>query len=300
MDRTNLSILSNASRTEIHLDPYPHIVIKNALDKTLYEQLADEFPCPSVVLNGREKKDTWYDYPACHALNNENISPLWKDFLAYHVSNNFYQDVISLLGDLISAKHPIIEQHHQKSLEDLKTAMRYPEREHNSYNLQTDVSLECQFYINYSEQERVVRGPHVDRPTELYAALLYFRDSEDNSTGSDLQICKAKNSETMYSSEKGIKADALPMEIDMEKVDIHSTIHYEPNTLVLFLNSAESIHAVSPRSATDIPRRHVNFTADLFNLPEDGLFRVEHNPRNATKQWLEKQPVIWRLANIFN
>ena len=261
----------------------------------MFNQLAEEYPDPSVILNGRTKKDTWYDYPACYALDTKKISPLWKKFLTYHVSNEFYQDVVTLLGDIIKKKHPVIEDHFQKPLDQLQTSMRYPERGDNARNRECDVSLECQFYINYSEQPRTVRGPHVDRPTELYAALLYFRDNDD-STGSDLQVCKAKEPSRMHPAERRIKADHLPMEVDMEKVDVCSTTRYEPNTLVLFLNSAESIHAVSPRSATPVARRHINFTADLFNLPGEGLFHVEHDARSTTKKWLENSRLSgdWR------
>jgi hypothetical protein len=297
MSRSRLSILSNASAAHIIMDPYPHLVIENALDRDVFDQLACEYPEADIVLGNREKKDTWYDYPACLAIDNSAITPFWREFMQYHVSPEFYADVIELFGDAINACHPDLESALGKSLDKLNTAMRYPEREENARNRECDLSMECQFYINYTEHPRAVRGPHVDRPTELYAALLYFRQDDDTSTGSDLEVCEAKNPKELYPKPNVIKADGLPMEVEIEKVNVVSTTRYKPNTLVFFINSARSLHAVSPRTATAVPRKHINFTADLFNLPEPALFLVKHNLRNCIKKWLEHQPVIWRLSD---
>lgn len=298
MSKNKLSILSNASTLDVRTEPYPHLVIKNALDPEIFQQLADQYPDPALVLNGREKKDTWYDYPACLAIKNDAITPLWKEFLAYHTSQAFYQDLINLFGDVIQQVHPSLTQRYNKPLSEFTTAIRETGAAQNPVNHQTDVSLECQFYVNYTEQVRAVRGPHVDRPTELYAALLYFRDPADDSKGSDLQVCAAKDPQKLYPTDSQIKVDHLPMEVEDEKITVFDTAEYAANTLVLFINSKKSIHAVSPRTATPIARRHINFTADLFGLKNDGLFEVMHNADKKLKMWLESQPVIWRLAKL--
>lgn len=298
MNMNKLSILSNASTLDVKTEPYPHLVIKNALDPEVFKQLADEYPDPAIVLNGREKKDTWYDYPACLATKNPSITPLWKEFLDYHTSQAFYLDLINLFGDVIEQVHPKLTRHYKKPLTEFSTSVRQTGAAQNPVNHQADVSLECQFYVNYTKKPRTVRGPHVDRPTELYAALLYFRDEKDDSSGSNLDVCAAKKPSELYPKNKQIKADHLPMEIEANKVDVVETAVYEANTLVLFINSEKSIHAVSPRTATPIARRHINFTADLFGLKDDGLFEVIHNADKKLKMWLESQPIIWRLARL--
>lgn len=143
-------------------------------------------------------------------------------------------------------------------------------------------------------------GPHVDRPTELYAALLYFRRDDDDSQGSNLEVCKANDESLIYPSDRKIKVDHLPMEVEQHKVEVSDTAIYEANALVLFINSKKSIHAVSPRTATPVPRRHINFTADLFGLQENALFEVVHKPTKKFKKWLEEQPVIWRFAKMID
>jgi len=300
MAKSRLSILSNASTLDVKTEPYPHLIIKNALDSEVYTQLEKEYPDSAVVLNGRDKKDTWYDYPACLAMENAVITPLWKEFLGYHTSADFYADLVDLFGDIITDLYPSLEDRYEKTLPTFTTSVRQPGAAGNTLNHQTDVSLECQFYINYTEQPRVVRGPHVDRPTELYAALLYFRREDDDSQGSNLEVCQVYDESSVYSSDSRIKVDHLPMEIEQDKVEIVDAAKYEANTLVLFINSKKSIHAVSPRTGTPVPRRHINFTADLFGLEQDALFEVVHKPSKRFKKWLAEKPIIWRLAHLIN
>ncbi|EHR42207.1 hypothetical protein [Alishewanella jeotgali] len=297
--KNRLSILSNASKADIFSEPYPHIIIKNALDPTVFKRLADEYPDPAIVLNGREKKDTWYDYPACSALQNNNISPIWQEFLAYHTSSAFYQELLQLFGDIIKQWHPQLEQTFGKRLEDFSISMRQNGAADNPKNYLSDVSLECQFYVNYTEQSKAVRGPHVDRPTELFAALLYFRQDDDDSIGSNLDVCQAIDPAHVHPGKK-ILVDHLPMEVEPKKVSVVRTAEYEANTLVLFINSEKSIHAVSPRTATKTPRKHINFTADLFSLNDKGLFKVVHRTDKRLKNWLADKPVIWRLAKFIS
>ena len=153
-----------------------------------------------------------------------------------------------------------------------------------------DVSMECQFYLNYSEKPRIVRGPHVDRPSELFAALLYFRQDGDSSIGADLEICEG--ADELFPSKHKVKIGKLPAEINESKVTVVKKVDYAANTLVLFLNSAKSIHAVSPRSPTATPRRHINFCCDV---PFD-LFEIDVPFRLETKRRLEGIPFGWRLA----
>lgn len=151
--------------------------------------------------------------------------------------------------------------------------------------------MECQFYVNYTRQPRIVRGPHVDRPSELFAALFYFRQSDDSSTGGDLDICEAIH--PIYPGSQSVRISELPAEVDASLVRTVQTVKYRANTMVLFLNSPRALHAVSPRSPTPLTRRHINFCADV---PFD-LFDLELPARLALKRSLQGMPVLWRLGN---
>lgn len=49
-----LSILSNATQSDLLLAPYPYLFVENALDRDLLAQLEAEFPRDCVILGDRE------------------------------------------------------------------------------------------------------------------------------------------------------------------------------------------------------------------------------------------------------
>lgn len=290
IDQKNpLSILSKAAKANLVTAPYPHLVITEALDPTIFEQLSNQFPDDGIILNGRPQKDTWFDYPACKVVEDERISPLWRDFFRHHTSKAFFDELVALAGPQLLALKPDLETQAGRRLEDFSVGMR-PGGRGDPLADGADASMECQFYLNYTRQPRIVRGPHVDRPSELFAALLYFRDKDDESSGSSLEICEA--TENLYPNPHAVKISTLPAEIDSTQVRTVKTAAYAANTLVLFLNSARSIHAVSPRTPTMVPRRHINFCCDV----RLDLFEMKLPLRLRAKMILESKPLIWRIA----
>lgn len=285
-----LSILSQASQADLVLLPYPHLVVRNALAPDVYAELEASFPAEDIVLDGRRKLDTWFDYPACKAVANAEIAPIWREFMAHHTSSAFFQELLQVAGPALRQLHPDLERRLGKPLEHAVVGRR-PGGRDNPLAPGADVSMESQFYLNYSRQPRVVRGPHVDRPSELFAALLYFRRADDPSTGGCLEVCEAKSPD-LYDGRRGVRISTLPAEIDDDLVTTVKVVDYQPNTLVLFLNSNQSVHAVSPRSPTEVPRRHINFCCDL----NFDLFDFDLPLRLAAKRQLEKLPLGWRLA----
>jgi hypothetical protein len=286
-----LSILSNAAKINLEKLPYPHIVIKDALDKDVYLQLEAEFPKDEIILNGRLAKDTWFDYPASKVISDQRISPMWREFFKYHVSQQFFKEILDLSGEQILTLNQGIEKRVGRSLGEFSVGMR-PGGRGDPLASGADVSMECQFYLNYSVKPRTVRGPHVDRPSELFAALLYFRQDDDSSTGADLEICEGSNE--LFNSKHQVKIGKLPAEINESKITVVKKVNYAANTLVLFLNSARSIHAVSPRSPTTAPRRHINFCCDVaFDL-----FSIDVPFNISLRRSVEKIPGVWRFAKF--
>jgi hypothetical protein len=287
--RNRLSILSNASRADLRTEPFPHLVIENALDPAVFAELAASFPADDLVVDGRPVKDTWFDYPACKVVKDERITPLWREFFAHHTSGDFFGELLQVAGDALRGLHPQLESRVGRPLEAFKVGMR-PGGRGDPLAPGADVSMECQFYVNYTRAPRTVRGPHVDRPSELFAALLYFRQPEDDSTGADLEVCAANDA--LFPGPKAVRIAELPAEVDSAQVRTVRTAPYKANTLVLFLNSPRSIHAVTPRSPTPLTRRHINFCADV---PFD-LFDFDLPARLALKKQLEHMPVLWRMG----
>jgi hypothetical protein len=289
MQRKPISILSRAAKADLVTQPYPHLVITEALEPGLYAQLAAQFPADEVILDGRSRKDTWFDYPASKVVNDLRVSPLWREFFTHHTSKEFFEEIVALAGTQLRALYPDLERRAGRKLEDLVVGMR-PGGRGDPLADGADCSMECQFYLNFTLRPRVVRGPHVDRPSELFAALLYFRREDDDSSGASLEICEA--TEGLFPGRDSVRIATLPAEVDPVKVRTVKMANYAANTLVLFLNSARSIHAVSPRTSTAVPRRHINFCCDL----RFDLFEMKLPARLRAKQALEKVPLGWRIA----
>lgn len=286
----HLSILSGFERAKVFSNPYPYIVIENALPTELYRSLEASFPSVELVTDGREERDTWYEYSACKVVKDQRLTEQWHNFFRYHVSGAFFDELVEKLGAQIRALHPDLEKRVGKSLEEFAVGMR-PGGRGDPIAPGADISMECQFYVNLTRAPRVVRGPHVDRPSELFAALLYFRHEDDDCKGGDLEVDEALSPE-LFPGPAKIRIDKLPMEVSRTKVRATNVVKYAPNTLVLFLNSANSIHAVTQRTPTPIPRRHINFCGDI----NTDLFSLERPLRLELKQRLSTVPGAWRIA----
>jgi hypothetical protein len=287
--QSKLSILSNATSADLVLEPYPHLVLENALDADVFGELEATFPSDEIVVDGRPLRDTWYDYPACKVVKDDRLPRLWRDFFRYHTSAAFFADLVRVAGPTIRSLNPGLERRVGRPIEKFAVGMR-PGGRGDPLAPDADVSMECQFYVNYTRAPRVVRGPHIDRPSELFAALLYFRQKGDSSQGGDLQICEAIRD--IYPTTDSVKIDVLPAEVSAESVRVVKTAAYEPNTLVLFLNSPRALHSISPRTSTPVTRRHINFCCDT----NFDLFTFEYPARLKLKRRLQGMPVAWRLA----
>ena len=250
------SVLQKASRRDIIDEPFPHIVIHDALEEDLYERLACEFPSSEIILDGREPlSNRNYRYCARDILSDERISPLWRGFCAYHTSRDFYLEVISLFRDRITSLHPGLESRYEKGLEDLNTSIRFKEE-------LRDIALECQFTYTapVTTSSRSV-GPHVDREVALYGGMLYFRLDEDDSTGGDLELYSFEGESAFFKGSRFVPDS---------RVRLEKVIKYRKNTLVLFLHSVASLHGVSMRSVTKYPRLNINFVGEF----QTGIFDV--------------------------
>ena len=251
----NISVLSKASKKHIVLEPYPHIVIENALDEELYKILSEEYPSTDEILakdvgpNDTLLNNTRYQVGS----NTPLMSSWWNQFVDYHVSRGFYNEVSDLLGTHIDNMHQIKDKYgFYNNFKNLSSSKRgkagmFVETS-NKKNF--DVGMDCQVGINSpaTEMSRVI-GMHVDQPNKLYVGMLYMREEEDDSVGGHLQIYKHK--------------DGCEKNMDIENMEIHSTIEYARNTAVFFVNSPVSIHSVTLRHPTPHRRRLINFIGEI-------------------------------------
>ena len=229
----NLCVLQNLKKVEY--DPWPHIIIENALPEKIHDELLATLP--NERLDSQEPKDshgkrTWMIWE----LYEENfpVSNLWKEFIQYHSSEEFVNKVFDTF-DLVSQKLPI----HRKDMVMLDRT-------------KTEVPQEVNYYTEYSFVKHPPinkissRTPHTDNEKEIYAGLFYLKHPEDKSTGGDFCIHKAKN---------------LRVNKDREYKDpgpIVKRCEYQSNNFVMFWNGKNTQHSVSARENATHPRWSIN------------------------------------------
>ena len=268
------SILEKLPDVKVCSDPYPHLVIQDCLELHYYEALAKAFP-PLEFIAADEKpaQNTVYLRSSDRVLGRPEIPGIWQDFFEYHTSRRIFEDFVAGWSEVIYRTHPKIEQILGKPLSDADVGVRVPGKRKSEENASHDLVLDCLFGMNSPVEElSVSRGPHVDSPAKLFSALLYFRDPEDESRGGEYTTFKPRGRAIPRNMYKAIPED---------RVEEVGSVPYRANTLVIWLNSAHSIHAVSPRTLTSLPRRYIAITAESYARRVQDPFFAHHTPWNT-------------------
>src|SRR5205823_10197992 len=117
------------------------------------------------------------------------ISPLWREFIKAHVSQEFLNELVTLFGDDIRAIYPSLEETYARL-----DRWRAGTRSMDNYR-RAEVLLDAQICVNtpVAGQPSSVRGAHIDNTDKLFAGLYYLRHPDDDSTGGDLEIYRSKD-----------------------------------------------------------------------------------------------------------
>src|SRR5262245_1896497 len=208
----------------------------------------------------RNMQNHRYDLRAHRILRTPGaVSSAWEAFVRYHVSHEFFGEFLELLGPELQTIYPTLERRLGRPMHEWTTGVRFdPEWDTGL------IGLERQIGINTPVTRRsATRAVHTDNPDELFAMLLYFRRNEDRVPGGDLEICKWKD---------GAPHRFIGRDVDPSDTEWSATVPYKANTLVIFINSAVSLHAVTPRHRTSLSRRLVNIVGRVRRSVPEGLF----------------------------
>ena len=242
----NLSILRNQKRSNVEELPFPHIIIEDAIPCELAQVLTNAFPVHLFLSDENNKR---VDISVRNLDKYESISKQWKDFILYHSSSDFFFEFLDIFQDHIkdSSLHKIlpIHDHH------------IGRRNIDSFN-KCKVLLDAQISLNTPAlKESSVRKIHVDSENKIYSGLFYLRQPQDNSLGGDLNLYSWKSNYTSADKLKFYKEG-----VQEKHLKLHKTIKYKNNVAVLFLNSLDALHGVTPREVTSHPRTFVNLVAE--------------------------------------
>jgi hypothetical protein len=279
------SILHRVTRADIRHEPFAHVVVEGCLPAELYAELARTFPDDETILRqgksagrGRIQPNSRHDVSAQHILANpDGFARGWQEFVRYHVSNVFFQEFVELMGPDIMAAYPHLERRLGRPLRELRTGILDDPEAHDC-----QIALDCHIGINTPCRRRgSVRRVHTDAPDELFAALMYFRAENDRAAGGDLEIFQWK---------RGRPQLFVGSEVDESDAELNHTVVTNPNTAVIFLNTANSLHAVSARAPSLVSRRLVNVMGRVPRSIPEGLFEK----RQKTDWWSRGRRALQR------
>jgi len=263
-------LLDRVTAGDVNAEPFPYVVVRNALAADHYQALAAGLPgLDRLREEHRAANNRRVDLVSSSGraeLAIDDVPDVWGEFLRQHASDEFVSDVVSLFASHIPRCAPRL---YQEILAPAWKRSLYEPREQgggprfarlrpltwlgrtvwlNDYSRprSLDVQGRATLALNTPvRQVTSVRGPHVDSPHKCYVGLFYLRHPADRSTGGALELFRWKPGRVRKPWAAKIAAD---------DVEVIETVPYEPNTFALFLNTSDSIHGVTVRSQTDVPR----------------------------------------------
>lgn len=236
----------------IRLEPFPHIVVPDALDLDLYRQLCAGFPPFSRIGWSDPKRlprsNSRYEVGAASIIADAAIPEAWRTFAALHSDRAFFDSVAGLFAAhwpaaLLEVLDGTLEGH---TMERLVRHRAQAAR----------IALDARIEINCPVRDVASspRGAHLDTRNRIYSGLFYFRHPDDDSQGGDLQLFRWRD---------GPVREIGDFQLSAERVECIVTIPYRPNLLVFFPQGIDAIHGVSVRQPTPHFRRYVFLTAEL-------------------------------------
>lgn len=238
--------------------PFPHFVVPDALPASVYSTLAAALPDDVRIRQGGEPGDNRrFSWSARHTLVDGELDPAWRSFIAANVSQDFLDAVLAAFAPAVRQRYPWLEDR----LGPI-SGWRAGVRRRDDFST-ADVLLDAQVCLNSPvlAGASAVRGPHVDKPDKLFAGLLYMRPDDDTETvGGELQLQRYRHSSARFDGSQ----------LDPGDVETVRQVPYAGNTLVMFLNGIDAIHAVTPRQPVARSRYFLNIVGEvpvpLFDL----------------------------------
>ena len=252
-----MNILSNYKSSDVRNFPFPHIVLENAFSNDVYEKLACSYPIKEIndANSFKKKSNERIQISSVEMEELESLDEVWKETYKNHTSEEFYFDFVRLFSNFFT------KYYGKENARKLKNFSSIGKRNFN----ENYINLDFQPGINTPQRRyfrKSVRGPHLDNPKEIFAALIYFRTKEDNSFGGNLEICSKKSKKLNFFGK---------MEVPRSQIKVEKIIDYSSNNGIFFLNSIDSIHSITNRSFTKENRRLLNIIGEA-NEP---LFKIE-------------------------
>ena len=240
----NLSLLQNFKENNFFLDPFPHIIIENALPEELYNKLSNTYPT-NRFNNTNENNNELVLYDEEIQKDNE-ISDLWKNFISFHKSKEFCHQIFDIFSKSIVTAYPNCFKN-KEELYNLKVALNESD--------DADIFLSSGIYCNTPVKKKSARvGIHADTPSKITSTLFYMKDKQDIAGGDlilhywrvNLPIFLKK---IILAKRKNFLNNIIK-KFQFLFIGDRKKIQYSSNTLVMWLGSIDALHSVTAREVT--------------------------------------------------
>jgi len=251
---SEFSVLGRFTTSHLRTEPFPHIHIENAVPEEIANQLLEEYPPQEVLGLRRLQNNARWSYSASKSLQNNAIPEIWRQFVSYHVSTSFWKELVEAFGE--SLENSLLGA--QPTIRDPRAA-RVGTRGIED-DMAADVFMDAQISGNTPVTRRTsVRGTHVDAGDKLVSGLFYLRNPDDKTEGGNLEIQRWRSVVPRF-----LKPH-LYYEGMRDVVRTHCLIPYRHNSVILFINSLDALHAVTPRAVTSFPRLFLNLAVETVD-----------------------------------
>lgn len=258
-----MSLLSNITPEQVIAEPFPHVVVENALDEQLCQQLIREFPPLETFTQGESVgSNQKIIYTGARALSNPDVSARWKKFIQEHLQPPVWGEMLRLFRPYLLRAYPAIEQRFGR-LEQLRPGIRNIDDDSHC-----DLLLDSELVVHTPTvgPPAMERGPHLKTRDKPFVGYLYLRPDEDDSQGADHVLYSIKPGASLLFDQVQAVDPAL---LTVEKV-----IPYRRNTFIFFLNTPQSIQGLTLRSVAKVPLMMYHL---LAQMPAP-LFDIDFKP----------------------
>jgi len=244
------TLLAKATPAEILTEPFPHLVVPDAMPADLYRRFTERMPdYRTVVADADPPSNRRYPCSANRILVDDRLNPLWREFCRVHTGPAFFNAVLDLFRDHIPADNPGLARWLAAH-----PAPRFGLLNEDGFET-ADVLCDARLEINTPVREASsVRRGHLDLPNRVFSGLFYMRSPDDESVGGDLDLLRWKT---------GTPAGIDRFQIPDEELEIVKTVPYAANVFVLFVNPPHALHGVTVRQPTAAQRQYFFLTAEV-------------------------------------
>lgn len=245
-------LLRRLERGHVQAYPFPYLIKENAIDESLYAKLVSEFPSLEIFTQ-KPETGVRYDLVADREHSQEQKkgydflvrhSKVWAEFLREIKSRLFVEECFDLFREALEMHNPSL----------LRKPRIVVKNESVPSGLRRFIKLTHRFFETLRVSVNICTipqgpyelPPHHDTATNLFSVLFYLRSPKDKETEGG-SLC-------LHSKIQDIQ---LPKKPQPQSLELYKEVTYEPNKLLMFLNTRSAYHSVSQLKPSRYPRNFI-------------------------------------------